>query len=110
VLAVDPTSPFTGGAILGDRIRMQRMRKTRAFLSGVLPHGAPWAGLPRPWVMRSISWMSWARHLIVETVGTGQQEVEIINHSHTVIVVLIPGMGDEIQAIKAGIWRSPIFL
>ncbi len=104
VLAVDPTSPFTGGAILGDRIRMQRHTEDPGvFIRSLATRGAL-GGLSKA--------VGDAVHVLdvmgkdivmVETVGTGQQEVEIINHSHTVIVVLVPGMGDEIQAIKAGI-------
>ena len=104
VLAVDPTSPFTGGAILGDRIRMQRHAEDPGvFVRSLATRGAL-GGLAKA-VGDAIHIMDVMGKdiVIVETVGTGQQEVEIINHSHTVIVVLIPGMGDEIQAIKAGI-------
>jgi LAO/AO transport system kinase len=104
VLAVDPTSPFTGGAILGDRIRMQRHAEdTGVFVRSLATRGAL-GGLAKA-VGDAIHIMDvMGKDLVlVETVGTGQQEVDIINHSHTVIVVLIPGMGDEIQAIKAGI-------
>lgn len=104
VLAVDPTSPFTGGAILGDRIRMQRHAEdTGVFVRSLATRGAL-GGLSRA-VGDGIHVMDvMCKDLvIVETVGSGQQEVEIINHAHTVIVVLVPGMGDEIQAIKAGI-------
>jgi len=104
VLAIDPTSPFTGGAILGDRIRMQRHAEDRdVFVRSLATRGAL-GGLAKATgdaihVMDAMG----KDIILVETVGTGQQEVDIINHSHTVIVVLIPGMGDEIQAIKAGI-------
>jgi len=104
VLAVDPTSPFTGGAILGDRIRMQRHAEDPGvFVRSLATRGAL-GGLAKA-VGDAIHVMDvmGMDMVIVETVGTGQQEVDIINHSHTVIVVLIPGMGDEIQAIKAGI-------
>jgi LAO/AO transport system kinase len=104
VLAVDPTSPFTGGAILGDRIRMQRHAEdTGVFVRSLATRGAL-GGLAKA-VGDAIHIMDVMGKdiVLVETVGTGQQEVDIINHSHTVIVVLIPGMGDEIQAIKAGI-------
>ncbi|MDD5100453.1 MAG: methylmalonyl Co-A mutase-associated GTPase MeaB [Syntrophales bacterium] len=104
VLAVDPTSPFTGGAILGDRIRMQRHAEDPGvFVRSLATRGAL-GGLSKA-VGDAVHVMDvMGKELIlVETVGTGQQEVEIINHSHTVIVVLVPGMGDEIQAIKAGI-------
>ena len=104
VLAVDPTSPFTGGAILGDRIRMQRHAEDPGvFVRSLATRGAL-GGLAKA-VGDAIHILDVMGKdmVIVETVGTGQQEVDIINHSHTVIVVLIPGMGDEIQAIKAGI-------
>ena len=104
VLAVDPTSPFTGGAILGDRIRMQRHAEDPGvFVRSLATRGAL-GGLAKAVgdAIHILDVMGKDK-VIVETVGTGQQEVDIINHSHTVIVVLIPGMGDEIQAIKAGI-------
>ena len=104
VLAVDPTSPFTGGAILGDRIRMQRHAEDPGvFVRSLATRGAL-GGLSKAVgdAVHVLDVMG-KEIIMVETVGTGQQEVEIINHSHTVIVVLVPGMGDEIQAIKAGI-------
>jgi len=104
VLAVDPTSPFTGGAILGDRIRMQRHAEDPGvFVRSLATRGAL-GGLAKA-VGDAIHVLDVMGKdmVLVETVGTGQQEVDIINHSHTVLVVLIPGMGDEIQAIKAGI-------
>jgi LAO/AO transport system kinase len=104
VLAVDPTSPFTGGAILGDRIRMQRHAEDPGvFVRSLATRGAL-GGLAKA-VGDAIHVMDVLGKdiIMVETVGTGQQEVDIINHSHTVLVVLVPGMGDEIQAIKAGI-------
>jgi LAO/AO transport system kinase len=103
-LLVDPTSPFTGGAILGDRIRLQRHAEdSDVFVRSLATRGAL-GGLSKAagdaiHVMDAMG----KDAVLVETVGTGQQEVEIMNHVHTVIVVLVPGMGDEIQAIKAGI-------
>ena len=104
VLAVDPTSPFTGGATLGDRIRMQRHAEdTGVFIRSLATRGSL-GGLSKA-VGDAIHVMdAMGKDVIfVETVGTGQQEVEIIHYAHTVVVVLVPGMGDEIQAIKAGI-------
>ena len=104
VLAVDPTSPFTGGAILGDRIRMQRHAEDPGvFVRSLATRGAL-GGLAKA-VGDAIHVMDvMGKDIIfVETVGAGQQEVDIINHSHTVILVLVPGMGDEIQTMKAGI-------
>lgn len=104
VLAVDPTSPFTGGATLGDRIRMQRHAEDPGVFIRSLATRGSLGGLSKA-VGDAIHIMdAMGKDIIfVETVGTGQQEVEIINYAHTVIVVLVPGMGDEIQAIKAGI-------
>lgn len=104
VLAVDPTSPFTGGAILGDRIRMQRHAEDPGvFVRSLATRGAL-GGLANAVgdAIHVLDAMGKDK-IIIETVGTGQQEVEIINYAHTVIVVLVPGMGDEIQAMKAGI-------
>ncbi len=104
VLAVDPTSPFTGGATLGDRIRMQRHAEDPGVFIRSLATRGSLGGLSKA-VGDAIHVMdAMGKDIVfVETVGTGQQEVEIINYAHTVIVVLVPGMGDEIQAIKAGI-------
>ncbi len=104
VLAVDPTSPFTGGALLGDRIRMLRHAEDKGvFVRSLATRGAM-GGISKA-VGEGIHVMDvlGKDRIIVETVGVGQQEVEIINHAHTVIVVLVPGMGDEIQALKAGL-------
>ncbi|MFA4915582.1 MAG: methylmalonyl Co-A mutase-associated GTPase MeaB [Syntrophales bacterium] len=104
VLAVDPTSPFTGGAILGDRIRMQKHAEDpEVFVRSLATRGAL-GGLSNA-VGDAIHILDAMGKdiILVETVGTGQQEVEVINHAHTVIVVLVPGMGDEIQLMKAGI-------
>ncbi len=103
-LLVDPTSPFTGGAILGDRVRLQRHAEDAdVFVRSLATRGAL-GGLSKAagdaiHVMDAMG----KDVVLVETVGTGQQEVEIMNHVHTVIVVLVPGMGDEVQAIKAGV-------
>jgi len=104
VLAVDPTSPFTGGALLGDRIRMLRHAEDKGvFVRSLATRGAM-GGLSKA-VGDGIHVMDVMGKdiILVETVGVGQQEVDIINHAHTVVVVLVPGMGDEIQAIKAGL-------
>lgn len=104
VLAVDPTSPFSGGAILGDRIRMLRHSEDEAVFVRSLATKGSLGGLSKAvgegiHVMEALE----KEKIIVETCGVGQQEVDIINHAHTVVVVLVPGMGDEIQAIKAGL-------
>lgn len=104
VLAVDPTSPFTGGAILGDRIRMQRHAEDPGvFVRSLATRGAL-GGLSQA-VGDAIHVMEAMGKdiIIVETVGIGQQEIDIINHAQSVVVVLVPGMGDEIQTMKAGL-------
>ncbi|MGV8057095.1 MAG: methylmalonyl Co-A mutase-associated GTPase MeaB [Smithellaceae bacterium] len=104
VLAVDPTSPFSGGAILGDRIRMLRHAEDpEVFVRSLATRGAL-GGLSHA-VGEAIHVMEAMGKdiILVETVGIGQQEIDIINHAHSVIVVLIPGMGDEVQSMKAGI-------
>lgn len=104
VLAVDPTSPFSGGAILGDRVRMLRHAEDEGvFIRSLATRGAL-GGLSQAagdaiHVMEAMG----KDVIIVETVGIGQQEVDIINHAHSVVVVMVPGMGDEIQTMKAGI-------
>jgi len=104
VLAVDPSSPFNGGAILGDRLRMNRhVEDPGVFIRSLATRGSL-GGLSKA-VGNAVHVMDvmGKDKIIIETVGAGQQEVDIINHSHTVIVVLVPGMGDKIQLIKAGI-------
>jgi LAO/AO transport system kinase len=104
IIAVDPTSPFSGGAILGDRIRMAdlytdrgvfiRSMATRGFLGGLAKATNDVVDLLDA---------SGFEIVLVETVGVGQDEVEVIRTVQTNVVVLVPGMGDDIQAIKAGI-------
>lgn len=104
VVAVDPTSPFSGGAILGDRIRMQdHAADPEVFIRSLATRGAL-GGLTRSAadVVRVLD--AWgADVIIVETVGVGQDELEITRMAHTTLVVMAPGLGDEVQAIKAGI-------
>jgi LAO/AO transport system kinase len=104
ILAVDPTSPFSGGAILGDRIRMQRIAaEPGIFIRSMATRGAL-GGLARA-TQDAIDLLDAAGFdtVIVETVGVGQDEVDVVSCVQTCCVVLVPGMGDEIQAIKAGI-------
>ncbi|MDY6987597.1 MAG: methylmalonyl Co-A mutase-associated GTPase MeaB [Thermodesulfobacteriota bacterium] len=104
VLAVDPTSPFSGGAILGDRVRMQRHgTDPEVFIRSLATRGH-FGGLTRSThnVIDVLDAMG-KDIILVETVGVGQDEVDIVTTAHTTIIVLIPGMGDDIQAIKAGI-------
>ncbi len=106
VVAIDPTSPFSGGAILGDRIRMQQhCDNPDVFIRSVATRGHL-GGISRSTndIVNVMDAMG-KTVIIVETVGVGQDEVEIIEIAHTSIVVVIPGMGDDIQAIKAGIFE-----
>lgn len=104
IIAVDPTSPFTGGAILGDRVRMGdladdpgvfiRSMGARGHLGGLSEATASAAA-----VLDAAGY----RHIFIETVGVGQSEVDIAAHCDTTLVVAVPGLGDEIQAMKAGV-------
>ncbi len=104
VVAVDPTSPFSGGAILGDRIRMQRHATDEGVFIRSLATRGHFGGLTASAraVINVLDAMG-KDVILVETVGVGQDEVEIVGAAHTTIVVTVPGMGDDIQAIKAGI-------
>ncbi|MFA6222518.1 MAG: methylmalonyl Co-A mutase-associated GTPase MeaB [Desulfomonilaceae bacterium] len=104
VLAIDPTSPFSGGAILGDRIRMQRhFLDDGVFIRSLATRGK-FGGLTRSTSDAIVILDAMGKDvIIVETVGVGQDEVDIVNSAHTSIVVTVPGMGDDIQAIKAGL-------
>jgi len=104
VVAVDPTSPFTGGAILGDRIRMMELAgDPNVFIRSMASRGSL-GGLSASTrdVVRAMDAAGY-NPIIIETVGTGQAEVEVMRAAQTVLVVSAPGMGDEVQAIKAGI-------
>ncbi len=104
VVAVDPTSPYTGGAILGDRIRMQRhFLDPDVFIRSLATRGHL-GGLSRSAgdVIRVLDAYG-CDTIFVETVGVGQDELEVTRLAHTTVVVMAPGMGDDIQAIKAGI-------
>jgi LAO/AO transport system kinase len=104
IIAVDPTSPYTGGAILGDRIRMQahhadtgiyiRSMATRGFLGGLARATADVA---------TVLDASGKNLVLVETVGVGQDEIDIVRLADVTVVILVPGMGDDVQTIKAGI-------
>jgi LAO/AO transport system kinase len=104
VVAVDPSSPFTGGAILGDRIRMMELAgDPQVFIRSMASRGSL-GGLSAS-TRDVVHAMDAAGYdpIIIETVGTGQAEVEVMRTAQTVLVVCAPGMGDEVQAIKAGI-------
>ncbi len=104
VLAVDPTSPFTGGAILGDRIRMQDHALDPGVFIRSLATRGQLGGLSRATsdCARVLDAMG-KDVVLIETVGVGQDEVEVCRLAHTTCVVVVPGLGDDIQAIKAGI-------
>ena len=104
IIAVDPTSPFTGGAILGDRIRMTELYTDRGvFIRSMATRGFL-GGLARATNdVVDVLDASGFDVVLVETVGVGQDEVEVVRTVQTNLVVLVPGMGDDIQAIKAGI-------
>jgi LAO/AO transport system kinase len=104
IIAVDPTSPFTGGAILGDRLRMHdvalhpnvfvRSMATRGSVGGLARAAAHAADLMDAFGMD---------YVLLETVGVGQSEIDIVEHADTTLVVLVPESGDEVQAMKAGL-------
>jgi LAO/AO transport system kinase len=104
VLAVDPTSPFSGGAILGDRVRMQRHSMDEGVFIRSLATRGHFGGLTQSTRSAIDVLDAMGKDVIlVETVGVGQDEVDVMKTSHTTVIVVIPGMGDDIQAIKAGI-------
>jgi len=104
VLAIDPTSPFTGGALLGDRIRMQDHATDPGVFIRSLATRGNLGGLSRATgdCIRVMDAMGWDV-ILVETVGVGQDEIDVAHLAHSTVVVVVPGMGDDIQAIKAGI-------
>ena len=104
VIAIDPSSPFSGGAILGDRIRMQRHATDGGvFIRSLATRG--WRGGLSRATANVINIMDAMGKdiILIETVGAGQAEVDIINFTHTSMVILVPGMGDWVQTLKAGI-------
>src|ERR1051325_2790846 len=104
IIAVDPSSPFSGGAILGDRIRMQTLGLDEGVFIRSMATRGNLGGLARATVdaVAILDAAGYAK-IIVETVGVGQDEVEVVKAADISVVVLVPGMGDDIQAIKAGI-------
>lgn len=104
VVCVDPTSPFSGGAILGDRIRMQRHALDPDVFIRSLATRGHLGGLSRSTfdVAHVLDAMGFTR-ILIETVGVGQDEVDVMKAAHTTVVVTVPGLGDDIQAIKSGL-------
>jgi LAO/AO transport system kinase len=104
VVCVDPTSPFSGGAILGDRIRMQRHTLDPGVFIRSLATRGHLGGLSRSTfdIAHVLDAMGFQR-ILIETVGVGQDEVDVMRAAHTTVVVTVPGLGDDIQAIKSGL-------
>lgn len=104
IIAVDPTSPFSGGAILGDRIRMNELTLDEGVFIRSMGTRGSLGGLSRK-TAEAVKILDAAGKdvIFIETVGVGQSEVDVIKAADTTIVVLVPGLGDDIQAIKAGI-------
>jgi len=106
IIAIDPTSPFTGGALLGDRIRMRGLCLDKdVYVRSMGTRGNPGGIARKTTDVIKILDASGKNVILVETVGAGQSEVAIKEHVHTSIVVEVPGLGDDIQAIKAGIFE-----
>ena len=112
IVCIDPSSPFSGGAILGDRIRMQTLGlDPNVFIRSMATRGNL-GGLSRA-TIDAVAILDAAgfQKIIVETVGVGQDEVEIVKTADVSVVVLVPGMGDDVQALKAGIMEiSDVFV
>jgi len=103
ILTVDPSSPFSGGAILGDRIRMKDIANhSNVFIRSMATRGAFGGLSARTATMAQIFDAAGFSTIFIETVGAGQSEVDIDRLAHTTVVVNVPGLGDDIQAIKAG--------
>jgi len=108
VLSIDPTSPFTGGAVLGDRIRLSEHFLDRGvFIRSMATRGAL-GGLADA-ALQATLLIDAAGHqdIYLETVGVGQAEVDVVAHADTVVLVLVPGSGDSVQALKAGVMEIP---
>ena len=104
IVAVDPSSPFTGGAILGDRVRMRDLSgDSGIFIRSMAARGSLGGLAPTTASMVQVFDAAGFEIIMIETVGAGQAEVDIARLAHTTLVVEAPGLGDEIQAIKAGI-------
>jgi LAO/AO transport system kinase len=104
ILAVDPTSPFSGGAILGDRIRMERHHADAGVYTRSMATRGAMGGLARASLdVATLIEAGGRDRVLIETVGVGQDEIDIVRLSDITIVVLVPGMGDDVQSIKAGI-------
>lgn len=107
VLAVDPSSPFTGGAILGDRVRMSRHNTDAGVFIRSMSSRGRLGGLARATgdTLTVLDAMGWDL-ILVETVGVGQSEMDIMRHAHTVLILQTPAGGDAVQAVKAGLLET----
>ena len=104
IIAVDPTSPYTGGAILGDRIRMQDHHKDPGIYIRSMATRGSLGGLARTTAdVATVLDAAGRDRILIETVGVGQDEVDIVRLADITVVMLVPGMGDDVQTIKAGI-------
>ena len=104
IIAVDPSSPFTGGALLGDRVRMLDLQDDKEiFIRSMASRGALGGLAEQTEALSQVFDAAGYGFILIETVGAGQSEVDVVNLAHTTIVVDTPGMGDDIQSIKAGI-------
>ncbi|MCD6158292.1 MAG: methylmalonyl Co-A mutase-associated GTPase MeaB [Euryarchaeota archaeon] len=107
VIAVDPTSPYTGGALLGDRIRMQRHATDEGvFIRSIATRGSIGALSRSTIQVAKVLDAAGYDPIIIETVGAGQSDLDIIGSAHTILLVLMPNLGDDIQALKAGILEA----
>jgi LAO/AO transport system kinase len=108
VLSIDPSSPFTKGALLGDRIRLtEHFLDPGVFIRSMANRGAL-GGLSEAALQAALLMDASGRDVVLlETVGVGQAEIDIIDHADTVVLVLMPGSGDSIQALKAGVMEIP---
>jgi LAO/AO transport system kinase len=104
IVAVDPTSPFSGGALLGDRIRMRGISADPGVYVRSMASRGSLGGLARStWDVVQVLDACGYDRILIETVGAGQTEIDIARTAHTTIVILVPGMGDDVQMLKAGI-------
>ena len=107
VIAIDPSSPFTGGAILGDRVRMARHALDPGVFIRSLGTRGQAGGLSRSTHDACLILDAMGHDIvIVETVGVGQDEIDVVHLAHTTIIVSVPGLGDEVQAVKAGLMEA----
>ncbi len=104
VLAIDPSSPVTGGSVLGDRLRMDRAGDDGVFVRSIATRRAPGAvAVAAGAMLRAVEWTARFDVVIVETAGAGQTDVAVAGLVDTVVLLTVPGLGDSVQAIKAGI-------